>query len=443
MPQASGHHQDNLLDTVLAVLQAALARLRPHAPFSWPILLRIFDDKDVRALLPRDPTPQVLAAAIDRLLASGEVEAVEQEPELFVCSADAVALGLVAAERWNAADEQGRDLGAIVFRALRDLVSSTLWDAAFPRDLATRDLLLPHLAQLVLQSEPQEPGWPDLLARTASTLIDLAPELFVDTMLSVVARSTTYDTHRELRAISECARRFLKRRPRHPAAFAVARAYRAAQTQLYTVTAGAYGERSALLAAPLIGLATALDATSGEAATLMEQARDLDDVAGDPWVWYHLGLAYARSRRLGEALDAYERARDLAGAEAPYLAARIKLALATLTEPVIPPEQAEHARALLRAVIAEARRFIAEGTDIAEEAGEPVDPARLILLDGLVALIWQSLFTKQLADTLPLIAEARRVAAELLDEDHPTIQALDDWERMARQAQRTRGKPRR
>ncbi len=175
----------------------------------------------------------------------------------------------------------------------------------------------------------------------------------------------------------------------------------------------------------------------------MEQARDLDGVAGDPWVWYHLGLAYARSRRLGEALDAYERARDLAGASAPYLAARIKLALATLTEPVIPPEQAEHARALLRAVIAEARRFIAEGTDIAEEAGEPIDPARLLLLDGLIALIWQSLFTNQLLDTLPLIAEARRVAAELLDEDHPTIQALDDWERMARQAQRTRGKPRR
>ncbi|HEX9370819.1 MAG TPA: hypothetical protein VF897_07420, partial [Roseiflexaceae bacterium] len=66
-----------------------------------------------------------------------------------------------------------------------------------------------------------------------------------------------------------------------------------------------------------------------------------------------------------------------------------------------------------------------------------------LLLDGLIALIWQSLFTNQLLDTLPLIAEARRVAAELLDEDHPTIQALDDWERMARQAQRTRGKPRR
>ncbi len=420
MPQASGHHQDDLLNAVLAVLQAALARLRPRAPFSWPVLLRIFDDKDIRSLLPRDPSPQALAAAVDSLLARGGVEAVEQEPELFVGPADAGALGQVAVERWNAADEQGRDLGAIVFGALRDLVSSTLWDAAAPRDLATRDLLLPHLAQLVLQSGPQEPGWPDLLARTASTLIDFGPELFV-----------------------ECARRFLKRRPRHPAAFAVARAYRAAQTQLYTVTAGAYGERSALLAAPLIGLATALDATSGEAVTLMEQARDLDGVAGDPWVWYHLGLAYARSRRLGEALDAYERARDLAGASAPYLAARIKLALATLTEPVIPPEQAEHARALLRAVIAEARRFIAEGTDIAEEAGEPIDPARLLLLDGLIALIWQSLFTNQLLDTLPLIAEARRVAAELLDEDHPTIQALDDWERMARQAQRTRGKPRR
>jgi hypothetical protein len=443
MPQASGHHQDNLLDTVQAVLRAALARLRPLAPFSWPMLLRIFDDKDIRSLLPCDPTPQVLAAAVDRLLASGGVEAIEQEPELFVCSADAVALGQAAVERWNAADEQGRDLGAIALSALRDLVSSMLWDAAAPRDLATRDLLLPHLAQLVLQSEPQEPGWPDLLARTASTLIDLAPELFVDTMLSVVVRSTTYDTHRELRAINECARRFLKRRPRHPAAFAVARAYRAAQTQLYTVTAGAYGERSALLAAPLIGLATALDATSVEAVTLMEQARDLDGVAGDPWVWYHLGLAYARSCRLGEALDAYERARDLAGASAPYLAARIKLALATLTEPVIPPEQAEHARTLLRAVIAEARRFIAEGAEIAEEADEPIDPARLLLLDGLIALIWQSLFTNQLLDTLPLIAEARRVAAELLDEDHPTIQALDDWERMARQAQRTRGKPRR
>ena len=443
MPQASGHHQDDLLTTVLAVLQAALAHLRPRAPFSWPVLLRIFDNKDIRTLLPRDPIPQALVAAADRLLASGGVQAIDQEPELFVCSEDAVALGQAAVERWNAADGHGRDLGAITGGALRDVLGSMLWDAAAPRDLATRDLLLPHIAQLVLQSDPQEPGWPDLLAKTASTLIDLAPELFVDTMLIAIARCATYDTRHELRAISECARRFLKRRPRHPAAFAVARVYRAAQTQLSTVTAAAYGERSALLASSLIGLATALDATSGEAVTLMEQARDLDGTADDPRVWYHLGLAYARARRFGEALTAYERARGLVGASAPYLAARIKLALATLTEPVIPPEQAEHARALLRAVIAEARRFIAESTNIAEEADEPIDPARLLLLDGLIALIWQSLFTNQLLDMLPLIAEARRVAAELLDDDHPTIQALDDWERMARQAQRTRGKARR
>lgn len=442
MPQVTGHHQDDLPNAVLAVFRAALARLRPHAPFSWPVLLRIFEAPDIRALLPRDPGPQVLTAVVDRLLAGGDAQTVDQEPELFVLSADAVARGRAAVERWNAADEHGRDLGAIVGIALRNVLSSVLWNAAAPRDLTTRDLVLPHIAQLVLHSSPQEPGWPDLLAKTANTLIDLAPELFVDTMLIVVARSTTYDTYHELRAISDCARHFLKRRPRHPAAFAVTRVYRAAQTQLYTVTASAYGDRSALLARPLIALAGALDTTSSEAIILMEQAHDLDGAADDPRVWYHLGLAYARARRLGEALTAYERARSLAGAESPYLAARIKLGIATLTEPVIPPEEAEHARTLLRAVIAEARRFIAEGTDIAEDADEPVDPARLLLLDSLIALIWQSLFTNHLPDMLPLIAEAKRVAGELLDDDHPTILALNDWEGMARKAQRARGKSR-
>ena len=61
----------------------------------------------------------------------------------------------------------------------------------------------------------------------------------------------------------------------------------------------------------------------------------------------------------------------------------------------------------------EARRFIAEGTDIAEDADEPVDPARLLLLDSLVALIWQSLFTNQLPDMLPLIAEAAEIGRRI------------------------------
>ena len=58
MPQASGHHQDDLLTTVLAVLQAALARLRRHG------------DRDV-ALLTGVMVTQVVNAFTTEGLGSG------------------------------------------------------------------------------------------------------------------------------------------------------------------------------------------------------------------------------------------------------------------------------------------------------------------------------------------------------------------------------------